>query len=311
MAWNKRNVIFAAGGQGGWMLTHAQVPTVLVKDAYVRVYFCTRPEAGVSLTTFFDLDPETLEHVRYVHEEPIVPLGKPGTFDEFGVMPSCVLEHDGRVLLYTTGWTRGMTVPYVNAVGLLVSEDGGITFERYSDGPLVGATLHEPYSAMSPYVLRQSDHWHMWYGSGIDWVRVSGEYEPRYVIKYARSEDGVNWTQTHHTCVPPKHSGEANTRPTVIFRDGVYHMWFCYRGSEDFRGGAGSYRMGYTRSTNGTDWVRDDDRAGIFPSATGWDSEMVAYPQVVDTSRGLTMFYNGNGFGESGIGYALWEGDEA
>ena len=38
---------------------------------------------------------------------------------------------------------------------------------------------------------------------------------------------------------------------------------------------------------------------------------MIAYPNVVRTQKGLTMFYNGNGFGASGIGYALWKDDEA
>jgi predicted GH43/DUF377 family glycosyl hydrolase len=226
-------------------------------------------------------------------------------------MPSCVLEHDGKVYLYTTGWTRGMTVPYLNAVGLLISEDGGTTFERYSDGPIVSPTPHEPYSAMSPYVLREGDRWHMWYSSGTDWFCMNGKYEPQYMIKYAWSDDGLSWVQTNQLCVPPKDPMEANTRPTVVFRDGAYHMWFCYRGSEDFRGGGGSYRIGYARSKNGTDWVRDDDHAGIAPSAEGWDSTMVAYPQVIDTPKGLTMFYNGNGFGTSGIGYALWQDDEA
>ena len=72
MAWKKQGVIFEPAGQAGWMNSHAQVPTPLVTDSAVRVYFCTRPEPGISLTTFFDLDPATLERVEYLHEEPIV-----------------------------------------------------------------------------------------------------------------------------------------------------------------------------------------------------------------------------------------------
>ena len=64
MAWKKQGVIFEPDGQAGWMNSHAQVPTPLVTDSTVRVYFCTRPEPGISLTTFFDLDPETLEYKR-------------------------------------------------------------------------------------------------------------------------------------------------------------------------------------------------------------------------------------------------------
>ena len=35
----------------------------------------------------------------------------------------------------------------------------------------------------------------------------------------------------------------------------------------------------------------------------GWESEMVEYPYLVDVNGKLKMFYNGNGFGRSGIGF--------
>ena len=44
------------------------------------------------------------------------------------MMPACAIEHRGRVLLYYSGWNRGVTVPYRNAVGIAVSDDDGDTF---------------------------------------------------------------------------------------------------------------------------------------------------------------------------------------
>lgn len=39
-----------------------------------------------------------------------------------------------------------------------------------------------------------------------------------------------------------------------------------------------------------------------------FDSEMCAYPFIVKKGDGgLLMFYNGNGFGKTGIGYATLE----
>lgn len=306
MAWRRLGLIFGPSGQAGWMNSHAQVPTVLVKPDRLRVYITVRPNQTTSLTTFVDLDPTDPRRVLYIHETPIVPLGKPGTFDEFGVMPSCALEVDGRVYLYTTGWSRGQTVPYLNAGGLLISEDGGMTFHRPFDGPVVDRTAHEPYSAMSPYVLRRDGIWHMWYSSGVDWVRPAGKYEPIYLIKYAHSRDGIAWEQPNILCIPGKTPGEANTRPCVLWEDGRYRMWFSYRGSEEFRGGGGSYRIGYAESIDGKVWQRDDARAMLEPSPAGWDSEMMAYPQVVDTPSGRLVFYNGNAFGTAGFGVAVW-----
>jgi predicted GH43/DUF377 family glycosyl hydrolase len=306
VAWRRLGLIFGPSGQGGWMMSHAQVPTVLVKADRLRVYITVRPQQTTSLTTFVDLDITDPRRVLYVHEEPILPLGKPGTFDEFGVMPSCVVEVDGLVHLYTTGWSRGQTVPYLNAVGLAVSEDGGKTFRRPYDGPVVDRTAQEPYSAMSPYILRRDGLWHMWYSSGVDWVRPAGKYEPIYLIKYAHSTDGIAWERPNLLCIPGKSPGEANTRPSVLWEDGLFRMWFCYRGSEAFRGGGGSYRIGYAESADGKLWRRDDQQAVLDPASAGWDSDTVAYPQVVDTPSGRLMFYNGNGFGTDGFGCAVW-----
>lgn len=310
MPWIGRKLIYRPTGEGGWMRSHAQVPTVLVKADRFRVYIAARPERTLSLPTYVDLDLGDPTRVLYVHPEPLLEPGKPGTFDEFGVMPSCVVEQDGLVYLYTTGWMRGITVPYLNAVGLAVSRDGGHSFERLFEGPVVDRTAEEPYSAMSPYVLRRRGVWHMWYSSGTGWFDAGGKLEPIYLIKYARSRDGLRWQRPNLTCIPGKTPDEANTRPAVLFERGRYHMWFSYRGSRDFRGGAGSYRIGYAHSANGTEWVRDDDRAGIAPAPAGWDSEMVCYPQIVDSPQGRLMFYNGNEFGAGGFGYAVWTDGE-
>ena len=49
---------------------------------------------------------------------------------------------------------------------------------------------------------------------------------------------------------------------------------------------------------------------GIERAADGWDSAMMEYPFVYE-HRGLKyMLYNGNGFGESGIGYAVLRDDD-
>jgi hypothetical protein len=52
-------------------------------------------------------------------------------------------------------------------------------------------------------------------------------------------------------------------------------------------------------------WNRDDTLAGIDVSAEGWDSEMVAYPHLVEVDGKTLMFYCGNYFGVEGFGYAV------
>ena len=56
---------------------------------------------------------------------------------------------------------------------------------------------------------------------------------------------------------------------------------------------------------DGVAWERRDDEAGIDVSADGWDSEMIHCGWVQPTASGTYLFYNGNGYGETGFGVAL------
>ena len=289
------------------MKTHAQVPTPLVGEGLIRVYFSSRPERDLSLTTFVDLDADDPAKILRVNPTPILELGKPGTFDEHGIMPSCAIKSGSTVFLYYSGWSRAVSVPYTNSTGLAISEDGGETFKKVSEGPVLGKSLHDPYSATSPVVLKEGNIWHMWYCSGTGWLKIGEKYEHTYDIKYARSSDGITWVPFGKTVIGQRTEDEALTRPFVIKRADGYHMWFCYRRSRDFRDGDEAYRIGYAQSTDLVIWRREDDQAGIQPSDSGWDSRMIAYPAVVQLGNRIIMLYNGNDFGAEGFGYALLE----
>lgn len=307
MAWVKKGLIYKPSAEAEWMKSHAQVPIALLLEDRIRIYISVRPNRQISLLTFIDVDISNPAQILYVHKEPLLPLGKPGTFDEFGTMPGCVVNTGDEIRLYTTGWQRGQTVPYINSIGLAISRDNGKTFARPFDGPVLSVTPFQPYSTMAPYVMRDQKGWHMWHGAGTDWIEIEGKYEPIYNIFYAHSEDGINWARPDICCLPDKAPEEAASRPSVIFENNLYHMWFSYRSQQDFRGGKGSYRIGYASSTDGKNWKREDNKAGITVNDGGWDSEMVEYANVIDTPAGRYMFYNGNGFGETGFGYAIWQ----
>lgn len=305
MKWTKKGKIFEPTGNFGWMNTHAQIPTVLVMEDRLRVYFATRPRNDLTLTTFLDLDRKYPRKILYIHDKPILELGKYGMFDNHGIMPNHVRVVDGKVFLYYVGWYRGSSIPYHNAIGLAVSEDCGQTFRKMFDAPILDRTPTEPYSTGSIYTVDEGDVCHMFYTYVFDWMTVNGRQEPIYHIRHAVSPDGIEWTKTGRICVPDRYRGEAVARPSIIHKDGHYQMWFCYRGSKDFRGGRDSYRIGYATSKNLLDWERDDQAAGIDVSDGEWDSAMVTYPCVIEVGSEYLMFYNGNGFGATGFGYAV------
>jgi len=193
-------------------------------------------------------------------------------------------------------------------VGLARSVDGGLTFERVFEGPVVDRTPLEPYMTMAPNLLQAEGGWTMWYGSGTGWVEIDGKFEPTYQIKLAYSDDGIAWRQTNHTCIPKLDPLEANTRPSVMRTAEGYEMWFCYRNSRNYRDGEGSYRLGYATSADGKTWERRPDPEGLMPTGSGWNSVTMAYPSVIAADGRKIMFHNGDGFGKSGVGCAVLEG---
>ena len=307
MNWIKRGKIFEPKGDFGWMNTHAQVPTVLVLEDRLRVYFAPRPQSDLGLTAFIDLDKNDPKKILYIHDKPILELGKFGMFDDHGITPSYVMMVNGRVFLYYLGWYRGTSIPYHNAIGLAVSDDNGMSFRKLFSGPILDRSAKEPYSTRSMCIYKEGDQYHMFYCVDYDWVLVNDRYDPIYHIKHAVSQNGIEWTKTDLICIKERYYKEAITRPSIIHKDGLYHMWYSYRGSDDFRDGKDSYRIGYAWSKNLLDWTRDDQRAGIDVSKEGWDSTMVTYSYVVEVDGRYLMFYNGNTFGKYGFGYAELE----
>lgn len=305
--WSKKGVIFKTDNNQEWMVSHACVPTsILLNDKVIRIYFAPRNKNGQSIPTFIDVDAQNPKNVLYVHDKPIMSLGKTGSFDDGGIMPCSIVRHDNKIYLYYVGWNPSVSVPYRNAIGLAISEDGGYSFQRAFEGPVVDRNLHEPYFTASPCVYIQSDTWHMWYASAIGFIENNNKNEPIYVIKYATSKNGIEWERNNITCIHQKNEYEANARPTVLYEEGKYKMWFCYRGSFDYRDGKDSYRIGYAESTDAINWIRKDEFAGLDSCESDqWDSLMQTYPNVLTVGDTTYMFYNGNGFGQTGIGYAV------
>ncbi len=307
MRWQKKGLIFAADGHAEWMARYAYVPVAeKISDDVIRIYFGTRDTRNRTVATFIEVEADNPANVLRVHDRPVLGLGRLGTFDDSGVTACSMVNHESRKYLFYVGWNQTVTVPYRNAIGVAVSDDGGLSFSRLFEGSILDRTKVEPYFLASPFCMIDDGKWKLWYTSSTGWTMVGGKPEPLYQIKYCESSDGVDWIRNNTTCIEYKFAGEANTRPCVLKENGLYRMWYCYRGSIDYRTDkTQSYRIGYAESRDGIKWARQDDEAGIERSEEGWDSLMMEYPYVYEHKGRKYMFYNGNGFGETGFGYAI------
>jgi hypothetical protein len=309
LAWEKKGRIFVPDGRYEWMQSYAQCPTVLVLEDRLRIYFSCRPRPDsrgryAAVTSFLEVARDDPGRVLSVHDRPILPLGGLGAFDQFGLMPGCVLRVRREVWLYYVGWMRCEGVPYDASIGLAVSADEGVTFRRAGRGPVFGRTLTEPFLHGSAYVVVREGVFHAWYVCGTDWIEVDGRAEPLYVIAHATSPDGLTWRGDGRPCLPEKVDQECQASPTLLERGGRFHMWFSYRWGTDFRQASRGYRIGYAWSSDLETWHREDEAGTLDPSPEGWDSEMVCYPCVVEVGDRVYLFYSGNHFGRDGFGYA-------
>lgn len=298
MRWSKRGLLIAPEHEPVWARSHAMLPVAEPVDGGLRLYFSARDAKGRShiARTEVEFPPEHLPARATVDPEPVLAPGPLGAFDDNGVSSSTLVTHQGQAYLYYTGWTLGQTVPFYVFVGCAVSRDGR-SFEKISPAPVLERNRIDPYLTGHPSVLVEGGVWRMWYASGTGWTVVDGHARHRYHIKYAESDDGVEWRREGHVCIDYADAHEYALGRPYVLRDGdLYRMWFSRRGD--------SYRIGYAESNDGLSWRRMDAEVGIDVSASGWDAEMVAYAYVFDAAGERWMLYNGNGYGRTGIGLA-------
>ncbi|MBW7832198.1 MAG: hypothetical protein H3C29_03195 [Simplicispira suum] len=314
MNWLKHGKIFdpTAHDLPNGCVQFAQSPQALVFDDFVRIYFSTRAVDTkgkfLSHIAFVDMR-KNLRDVIRVSDQTVIPLGGLGCFDEHGIFPMNVVRHGDLVYGYTCGWNRRVSVSVDTAVGLAISRDNGLTFERIGPGPVLAATLHEPCLVGDGFVMVIDGVFHMWYIFGTGWKKYAPDAAPdrTYKIGHATSSDGVNWTkeETRQIISDRLGSDESQALPTVVKIGSWYHMFFCYRESFNFRKVKGrGYRLGHAWSDDLSNWTRDDDTAQFEGTPGDWDSDMQCYPHVFECDGKVYLLYNGNEFGRHGFGLA-------
>jgi predicted GH43/DUF377 family glycosyl hydrolase len=316
--WEKLGRVFNPGehpGRPTWMHEYAQAPCTLVYDDFVRVYFSCRPPRDadgqcVSYSTYIDLDRNDLFHIIRLSPTPVLELGERGCFDEFGIYPLSVIRVDNKVMAYYTGHTRCESVPFDTAIGLALSSDDGKTFHRAGRGPVLASSYKEPFGMSGPKIRRYDNVYYLFYICGQRWISDNGRSEMVFKIRMATSKDGLEWRKENKSIIEERlGTNEVQSSPDVIFCNGRYHMFFSYMVTPDFRYDTQKgYRIGYAVSDDLLHWSRDDAKAGIAVSSSGFDCESIAYPHVFELDGRIYMLYLGNEVGRHGFGIARLRG---
>jgi hypothetical protein len=302
MPWRRLGPVFSPAGDQPWARSHAALPTPIhLGGDLFRIFYSARDAQARSHVGWVDIEVSETPLVRGVSPQPVLAPGEDGAFDDSGIGIGCVVAVDDALSLYYMGWNLGARSAWRNAIGLAQSKAPGAPFVRFSPGPIIDRSPEDPYTLSYPCVLRLGPQdWRMWYGSNLV-ASVSGT-DLRHAIKYATSADGINWRRTAAPVVGFATADEyALARPTVVIAEGKFLMCFACRGP--------NYRIGAAVSEDGVTWRRLDADLGLGPSDQAWESEMTCYPALFWHRERLWLAYNGNGYGQTGFGLAVWDGE--
>jgi hypothetical protein len=296
MNWEKLGQIFYVNEDNSYIKTHASNPLALHLEGDIfRVFYSGRDEENKSSVGFVDVD---IVKKKVIKDNNGL-IFKYGSYDSFyshGVSIGNLYESNNEKYILFMGWNIRNNEHWRGDIGrlrLIENERLEITPSQ----PFMTTDEKDKVSLSYPFVIFHEGIYKMWYGSTLSWTSENGEMI--HVINYATSMDGENW-EKHGLAIPYELGvAQAFSRPTVLFNEEGYHMWYSYRS-----GKGETYRIGYAHSLNGFHWARKHDQVGIDVSENGWDSEMICYPFVFKHKNHIYMLYNGNQYGKDGFGLA-------
>jgi hypothetical protein len=291
-------------GPGGRTLRRAMLPTPFrLADGRLRLYYAALDADMIGRVAFVEIDPSRPTVAHAASPGPALDIGAPGHFDDNGVIPSAAVERGDGVHLYYVGFQKQTRIPYTMLAGLAVSGDGGVTFQRAATTPLLERSTEEPFFRAVPWPLSGPSGWRMWYIGGGEWLDGGGgRLLPSYRLRTLTSADGRSWPGAGTDCLAPVGDEIGFGRPCVVPGAEGYRLWYSIRTRR-------GYRVSYAESPDGRSWRRLDEQLELGPPLAGLDDEMTCYSAVVAHDERLIMYYNGNGYGRSGIGVAVLEAD--
>lgn len=219
-----------------------------------------------------------------------------------------------RWLMFFCAWgVKSEGRPLANSTGLAVSDDQGLTW-RYADTkPLL--PLDQPYDRSatgSVAVVRAGRELRMYYTAIGEYsdkpagVRTGhGDRIPRIGIALAVSEDGFTWRKPMDRLMVAPRGFDAdpyeyiNSKPFVLREGDGWRMFISTFGH--------AYRVRSLVSRDGLEWTRvpsgpDGDLGVGVPGA--FDDHQRSYASVILHGDEYRLWYTGNQFGSTGMGYA-------
>ena len=309
--WIKKGRILSPGFAGDKSKGRLSAPCVVkLKDDRLRMYFWAG--SGANYLFAAEASPDDPTRWMLLDEQPILsPLDSGNLRNHGPSFPWVVPRDDGPWLLYYCAWGSWAAPGELsNRTSLAISENQGRTWTVIKEPllPLGPAGAFDAGMTGSVCVLPLgAEDFRMWYTAGERYEIINGAKRGIVHIGYATSTDGVAWNRQPTPHLSPRldrvEPFEAVvSKPSVVVLDNVYHMWLSV-----YQMKGRGYRLGYARSDDGVHWQRALDKELLPLTPNEFDSVNQSYPNVIEMDDELWMFYVGNRFGSTGIGWATLE----
>lgn len=303
MKWVKKGLIYCPNGVADdWKNNSFLTPQpFLLNDEIIRIYGAFRDINGIARIGYVDVNSANPSQIISISEKPVLDIGQDGCFDDNGIILGDVLKIDDKVYMFYVAFQHVQKAKFYAFSGLALSRDGGNTFERVKRTPVMDRTEEGVFGRCIHSVIYDKTRsvFRVWYSVIYKWTYINDIPYPTYDIKYIESADGIHFPDEGVQCVKCNSNEYRIGRPKVsIVGKDKYEMRYT---SDTY---SKEYISGYAESSDGVHWIRKDSLGWLTKSETGFDDEMACYPVVFYSHYGTYMFYDGNGMGKTGFGYA-------
>ena len=248
-------------------------------------------------------------------DEPIVPKGEAGAWDDRFTDPGAVFYYEGVFHMFRNGFRD---FPATSQVGYVTSSDG-FTWTKIGDEP-VFKTSDVPFAKIAMYassvMVIENRVWVMYF-----YTWDSASFPSAGVIGRATAATAKGpWVTDAEPVLKPGSAGEWDEQqvlaPHVIQTNDGYIMY--YSGADR----TGKQQIGMAASSDGIQWTKYNDPATtdapyvesdpVFqPGEAGsWDAYQVHQPRVLETPQGWVMFYRGTKDGNNTMALGLAASDD-
>lgn len=301
----KKGLIWKAENVNELWKTHTMAPSaILVNESTIRVYVGGFDDKGISRIWYLDLDSNNPSIIKSISKNPVLDIGEDGCFDDNGVFPAHISIFDKEIYLNYTGFQLGKkSIEHFNFGGLAKGFEEDSIYKRVSKVPILDRSDEGLFVRAGQSIIKEDDHFLSVYSAGNTWSFAGGKMRPNYDICIQKLQTPLEYSLKGEKIIYADHSIEHGLgRPQIIKLKGIYYVFYTRRLLNM------KYFFGISKSTDLINWIKiDDEIKGITHSESGWDSEMIYFPSVIEVKDKIYMFYSGNNFGLEGFGYSELE----